>query len=114
MTVKRVLFFSIAALTALALAAGPVMAEGMGELLSDREMGGVFAGDTEGSGGKPPPRPDYAPGVQLTDNAQMNASSLVLQNLNNSSSIVQINMAISGNGNVTQIAPKNVVVGSQN
>ena len=50
----------------------------------------------------------------MNNYAQMNASSLVLQNLNNSSSIVQINMAISGNGNVTQIRPKNVVVGSQN
>ena len=111
---RKLILIPIAALTALALAAGPVMAEGIGELLSDREMGGVFAANLGENNDQSSPRPDYAPGIQLTDNAQMNASSLVLQNLNNSSSIVQINMAISGNGNVTQIAPKNVVVGSQN
>lgn len=107
---KRFLFFSIAALAALTFFIAPVMA-GEAKILSDQELAEVSASN---SGNVATATTNAnAGGVQLNDNAQKYASALVLQNLNNSSSIVQVNIAVSFGGHIMG-SQGNKVIHSQN
>ena len=109
---KRFLFFSITALAALTFFIAPAMAE-EAKVLSDQELAEVSAsnsgdGNVAISGGNA-----NAGGVQLNNNAQKHASALVLQNLNDSSSIVQLNIAVTFGGNLMG-SQGNKVIHSQN
>lgn len=108
---KKFIRFSISALAALTFMTAPAVAE-EAKVLTDHEMADVFAGEEIQEYDGDYDMKNLFPGIQLNDYAQQNASALVLQNLNKSSSIVQVNIAVSGGGENTFI-PSNVVINSQ-